>query len=428
MSRAVLFLAAGLLLATACSGSSGEEASSTAEPIANRDLAIMALPLDVYGEQFAAFEVDTDSGFDESKDVADDTIDPEDTATEIEDAGWQNSYGLGFNAANLGDLGDAGVLSVSSQVYVFQDDDSASAFLSKQFEDYERLVGSEVEAGIVFTSSDLFEVNGLANEARGAVLEAAFGSDSFHGIEVAFRSGSLLGVVDITSNVPRDTRGEVIGWAEALSKRINAVMAGTVDELPVPLPEDGDGPGTGAAPSEGPIPEKMVLALGDLPEGVQVDEEGYTSEAPGVYGYKRNFDTGVKRIGESTLLSLQTGVRLYDVVDDAGLEFKLSERLVTDEGAQRLFAAGMANTIGAEPRFVTVTELDSSEIGDESVAGHVLMDTDIGQWEMIFYYVRVGRAFDAIIGAGLVGDVHQEDIHTLAQKVAERTAAELAAY
>jgi hypothetical protein len=129
-----------LAVLTACGGDNGDnELDRALRSITENDLAIMVLPQEDLGEEFADLQIDDESGFVDNEEAADDTVDPDDTADDLERAGRINGYQLNFS------IGEAevvrvlqageGVILVGTEVELFDDADSASDYLAKQVED-----------------------------------------------------------------------------------------------------------------------------------------------------------------------------------------------------------------------------------------------------------------------------------------------------
>jgi hypothetical protein len=88
----IVAVASFVLLLAGCGGSSGSSLGS----VTRNDLAIMVLPAAELGSAADGARVEPDSGFQDAAAVAEDTLDPDDTATGIEAAGMEADYELAY--------------------------------------------------------------------------------------------------------------------------------------------------------------------------------------------------------------------------------------------------------------------------------------------------------------------------------------------
>jgi hypothetical protein len=121
-----------------------------------------------------------------------------------------------------------------------------------------------------------------------------------------------------------------------------------------------------------------------------------------------------------------TGIRLYSSEADAGAEISIT-RLLIEEDSSDLFAGLLASKLGGDYSDVSMQDVQAAGLGDEVVASRTRLQTEIGAFEMLTYYVRQGRALNITVALGLPGRVSTTDIEPLVRLFAERTGAELAA-
>ena len=129
-----------LALATACGGESSNNASS----VTKNDLAIMVLPAAELEGIATGLDVDPDSGFQDAAAVAEDTIDPNDTEQDIEEAGLRADYQLTYMSGDM---------QVSSEVALFGSAEEASEFGAATVGDAEKYEGTEIEGGATLRAS-----------------------------------------------------------------------------------------------------------------------------------------------------------------------------------------------------------------------------------------------------------------------------------
>src|SRR5574341_2200601 len=137
-----------LSIASACGGGGDSRLDTALESVTEEQLAVMVLPQDAYGDLADDLETDSDSGSRSSEDAADDTVDPDDSGTDLEDAGFKSGYDLTYIDKTFASLEEGGVFTASSTVDLFTGKASASAQMTKEIEDYREFEGSEVEPGL----------------------------------------------------------------------------------------------------------------------------------------------------------------------------------------------------------------------------------------------------------------------------------------
>jgi len=194
--RAVL-LASGVmvaLLAFGCKGG-GNPLDKAMKEITNDQLAIMVLPQADLGQDAADLPVDPSSGagFIDSVQWAEESPDPDDTAADVEAAGFVHAYELSY--ANYGR--DEGVVEADSLVALYRSDAEASAFLAQFLADLQSTAGQD-EGGYYHQNVTVSDEGGVGDEA--SLLTADFvitgpPDTTGHTAGVGFRLGRLVGFV-----------------------------------------------------------------------------------------------------------------------------------------------------------------------------------------------------------------------------------------
>jgi hypothetical protein len=116
----------GLLLLLCLAAACGGKSSSTLGSVAKNDLAVMVLPATEFGEVADGGRVDPDSGFQDYAASAEDTLDPDDTAADVEAAGMEAAYELAYTT----ETGQ-----VSSEVALFGSAEEAQPFVEDKIGD-----------------------------------------------------------------------------------------------------------------------------------------------------------------------------------------------------------------------------------------------------------------------------------------------------
>jgi hypothetical protein len=242
----VAALMAGCLVVAACGDEEGDlterdvsdELERALGSMAENDLAIMVLPQEDLGEEFGNLEIDDDSGFKDSEEETDETIDPDDTAGDLERAGRISGYDLSYSDPSLSALGAGeGIIAVATELDLFKDASAASDFLAKQVEDHLRLEGQQIQGDWMLEEVETFAVVGLADEAVGIRARARLGDIQAYETVVSFTLDRLVGAADVFRADDADVSSQVEGIARALEERIRGVLLGHIGGTPVPVPQ-----------------------------------------------------------------------------------------------------------------------------------------------------------------------------------------------
>jgi hypothetical protein len=427
MLRLVPVLCAVALLAASCGGGGDPNTGLDLASFTANDLAIAVLPAEQLAGTAQGLDIDPDqSGFSDNERAADDTIDPEDEAADLDELGRENGYTLSYFDDDFSSLqAKRGVFGVSTGIDLMEDAKSAEGFLEEQLADYERLAGTLVDTEVTLKTATVTPLAGpgegaallLASiEANGVVLRATI---------VAFRLDRLVAAVVLVRADSADVSTQAKTIAADLARRIRAVAAGTIAETPVPLPATG---GTTTAPEGTASLAGLTLSLADLPAGVTVEREGYGEpDADVLARFSREFDLGTTKLGGSQLSSLEAEVELYEQESDATATLLGTEALLSGAGGKELFASGFTGEAGFSPENLELKVLDRARVGDASVFVFATFDTPGGGFDSLFVYVRVGRMLGTLYATATKGRLKVADVAALAEKMADRMASPIEA-
>ena len=418
-----------LLVASACGGGS-DELEKALQSLSEDDLTIMVLPQEAFGDASDGLEVASYSGVNDSSEAADDTLDPEDTGDDLEEAGFVTGYSLDFEDPSFSALEEAaGILNVSSTVELFEDEQAASSYLAKLLEDNRRFEGEEVEPGTTLEEVEEFVVEGIADDATGLVLHGSFGETDFYATGVIFTVGRLRAGVGITKADDSDVTPDAERIGRAFAERIEGVLLGDIDETPVPIPEEEEEGAEGRAPSEPPFPEEMALSLEDLPEGASVEQERYVEDPDTVSTYEREFDVSSLDVGSSRAIFLESDIELYADAREAGDVLRIREAAYAGESGRDFFEDVLRQN---PPQEIEITLLayqiaQVPDLGDERVAIQYSYDSPFGEFDGVIVNFRVGRAIGKLTVEALAGNIELADMVSVTKAMAARMAAALAA-
>ncbi len=238
-----LTLAAGLLvLAGACKGGPGEKAvDDTAREISDEELAQMVLALGEFGQEFAGFQLDQDSGFKTVEQAAEEDFDPEGEAQDLEQFGWATGYEQNFWDEGA-DAETYDLFVASSDVSLFETAEGAAGYFADTLSEMREMEG-ETSYGFTVEEVETFGAE-VADESAGSRISGN-GEDeggpsyAVSATGVAFRHGRIIGTVWVAAYGKVRADEKLRELAGKLDERIASVLAGRAvfqPEAPTPEP------------------------------------------------------------------------------------------------------------------------------------------------------------------------------------------------
>lgn len=237
----VFVLAICLAVVSACDGGDGD---ITARDISDEELALMVLPQQELGGEYAELQLDEEtSGFVTNEETIEEAHDPADEGQDIERFGRVNGYFEAYSSGNGAFVGEHAPY-VATGVELLRDSESASARLEDEMADYEIELSAQAEEQQA-REVDLvpFSPGNLGDEASGLDMHVAFPLNgglevSYNGSYVAFRRGRLVGAVVVGQFdgelEDKDRRDRIVALARKLDERIQAVLRGDITPAPTP--------------------------------------------------------------------------------------------------------------------------------------------------------------------------------------------------
>jgi hypothetical protein len=405
----LLVALAVLALASACGGSksSNPEVDAGSTPL-------MVLPASEIGDAADGLEVDPDSGFMTLAEAAESTLDPNDTAEELRDAGWVIGYELDYTGTV-----DGSPVEISSQVSIFRTPEQAEAYVNEKIGGASSLEGAEIAAGAELTSVETEQIEGPGDNAWRGTATAELGDVSFSSSIVAFTVAQAAAQVSASYATGQGVPADLEELASKLEDRILGVSDGDVGGAPVPIPTET----TETTATEDPALERMVLGLEDLPDGVSIETDGYSSDG-GDVSFSREFALGNATIGRSQLIGLESNVERMDSAAEAAVVVQAVSGVVKGEAGKKLFSDAFAEGAGFDAESLEIEELPGKGLGDASTVLHATFDTRVGPFEAVFVFVASGRAAGQIYAAGAKGKIVPADVLALARTMAKKMEAE----
>jgi hypothetical protein len=218
LSRSCLGLVAVLTCVFSPSCGGGSSGSQNNE-ITTRDLKEVVVSRDELRGEFAALPK-MSAAAETNASVAADTIDPSDTAETIAKAGRTGGYSWGYLPS------DAAWPVLLAGVDLFDKEESASAFVSKQFEDWSRFRGEDIGRGLTIDDVKRFDVPAIGSGTVGFETEqTVMGSgEKLFSTLVQFHEERLAGFVAIIRADQMDSRREAERVAKLLDERMQAIL------------------------------------------------------------------------------------------------------------------------------------------------------------------------------------------------------------
>ena len=232
--------------AAVLSACGGDEADLTARAISDEELALMVLPQEDLGDEYAELEPDEEiSGFVTNEESIAESQDPDDEGQDIERFGRVNAYYQAYSDDSGVWLGEQ-ALYVTTGIELLRDSVSASARLEDEMADLETEFSAQAEEQEAEEVQIVpFSPGDLGDEAFGLVTDFTFPLDegitvSSDGSYLAFRRGRLLGIVVVArfgdGFEDKERRDEVVALARKLDERIQAVLRGEITPAPAATP------------------------------------------------------------------------------------------------------------------------------------------------------------------------------------------------
>jgi hypothetical protein len=401
--RAAGLLACALLLAGCAVGEEGGP-----EEITRDELAIMVLPQGDLGAEFAAFEVDEDSGPGNARRLAENSMDPDDTPASVKRAGWTAGYDLSYSVPKRLAAEGGAALSVGTSADLFATETDARSFIVEEIRQFHRFEGKTRE-GVKILRADEFDV-AIGDESWGVELEFRGSGPSLTMTGVIFRHGRLVATAFHLRTDAADVRSRAAGLALKLESRITRVLADDLDAEPVPLPA------REPAVTQAQL-ARMTLSLKDLPAGARLDAEGRAPSGGGAVSYYRTFDVEDTMVGSSHLLFVRAQTQVFEKEADAARMLRL---LRTPKGRAyfaKVVLRGFEKLVGARARNAQVRALQG---GDTGIV--VTFDMPGGRFRTVTVFTRSGRSVATVSGFCTAHAVHPGDLPPLGDKARARLA------
>lgn len=424
--RGIKMLAPALLAASllaGCSSSDGGD-SELQEAIADlrtRDLDVLVLPESEIGSLVRGFDVDSGSGVSTNADSADSSLNPDDTAADLDERGRIEGYSLDYTNPSPG---EEDVLQVGTSITLWEDADLASAALEDAVAEFFDFEGEEMEAGITLVSVEEFDVD-LGDEATGLRIEMEVpGVGSIYGTAVYTRLDRLGLNANMIGLGSESFDEDMIALAETHLEWVTDVLLGELDPDPVEIPQPADPVDPVDPGSDAPPLDQVSLQAGDLPAGFVETERGFETDDPaGLYDYTSAFESVAEyeAIGNSLIGSIENNIIVYESAIEAQAFIGAIAGLLEGESGAEFMLQIFQNE--GVPATRVETERRDIDFGDQTVAVSARAETDIGNVILSFILTRTGSTVSNFIVVGEAESYDLQDIGPIVEAVVDRVVA-----
>jgi hypothetical protein len=405
---------AGALVLAGCS-LGGQEARKPAEQpeITKAQLAAMVLPAEALGASIEGLK-DGDSGVVGNADAADDSLDPDDTATSLKGDGRVTGHELEYVHPQLiSSRVRKGTLDVNTEVELLEDPVFATQYLHARLGDYVRF--RKAVPGMRLSAYSEFNAVAIGEEAGGRRVKVTFpGVLTGYVTDVVFRRGRIVATVEVVRADRSDARQEALRLAVELDRRIQAVLAGKIAPAKLSKQEKS----TQLAAAQRKKLPAQTLAAEDLGPGVTAVDEGTFADAD-YAGYQRTFDDVV--VGGSHLIRLQARTHLYEDPQAAVVAY----RILGKAGGREAFVGGVVRAYGQQtgvkPTNVRAPALENPGRGMTGIV--VTFELAGAKFEMVSIFMRSGRLLQSVTGFCRPAALDHDDLKVVAERAQKRLVA-----
>ena len=395
-------------------------------PIDREFLAAVVLTEAEVGAEFPDLDLDRDeTGYNENRRAHEDTIDPDDTGSDLDVQGRLDGYEISLsNSAVFLELeaNEGNSFALQAAVDLFSSPSTAWAFIRRQAEDYRRLVGTDVEEGFML---EVFQQRTAPNVGEEAIAAQVVFSVDSQGLEVdlsgyfvMWRRGAVVGTA-LAASVGEADPSEAVGrLAQLMDRRMELALAGEM-ERPTPGPVPAPAADVEEiARGEGFNLPVMLATLEDLSEGAVIESEGFAEAEDALSSYSREFGASgvVFGFGSSEISNVSVTVQLRGSEVEASGVVQIIQGLTPDQFGE-FAGSDFAEGAGLTVENVTAEGLELPEMGDAAAGFLLKIETSIADFDSYILFIARGRIFVILAVAGPADQVALEDVVSLAQLI-----------
>jgi hypothetical protein len=219
----VALVAGAAMLVT---GFDDDRAAIATDGVQLEDLRAMVLPREKLGLLAIGLPESDSSGWERNRAAAADSFDPDDTRRSLAKAGRLGGYSLAYSQpSGFASPSDQRPVLVATEVELFRDEASASAYLHHQLAVAMRLRGKRLPNGRI-AGVEPFGGGEVGEESEGLRQSFVANRDVGFGTTVGFRRGRVVASVSVLHQIETSGPGDLDQIAAALDDQIEAVAAG----------------------------------------------------------------------------------------------------------------------------------------------------------------------------------------------------------
>jgi hypothetical protein len=353
-------------------------------------LAPLAVPRSALGRTAAGLQVELLSGETSNGRAAEDSFDPNDTASTVTAAGRISGYTLiygdvGFKSLRRG----KGLIDLGSSIDLFKTGRQAAAYERKSLLDLRRVRGQNIQ-GVIVERVSAFAVSGLGPASIGLRVVQRIGTKRIYNTYVDFQVDRLLCEAAVRRADATPAEGLTLAIARELADRIVRYARGSLKAKPVVLPRP---LGLSRPLPKSPDLSAMVLRPRDLHPKATIIGQGYIPDDNAIVAYFRQFrlppGTGVLLARDS--VALERSRR-----EASGRMLILRAAFTGPEAASTL--------VGLFSPSARAVRLDAIRrglgLGEESFATEASFAAQSRRLRVVLVHVRRGRVVATFVAVG----------------------------
>ena len=391
----VCLAAAFLLAATGCGILTSSE---KAPPVTEAALATMVVQEGALKEEFPVLERDGESGTLSAQEMADQTFDPNDTASGLRRAGWLRGYLMDYYNPR-----GKGLVSVYTSVALFDSAGAARAVASNE-ENGARVRDGKTVGGAAYKGLELANPE-VGDEAWGMEFSVATDKTTYHITAILFRREQVLGRAIITRTDDTVVRTQVLRLAQITDDRIQRILSGELKPAALSAEDD---------------PRSLVMKRSDFGLYLALAHQGAFRNGP-VKGYLQEFDVEHGNIGSSRPMYLRTVAQIFPTTKAAAED----QRYFSSAQGRETIVARFLNAFlkgASKPQGVQVGAL---AVKGADNAGLVFsFQAPRGRILGVMVTSRVGSARGNLTVVGFADEMRPADIVKLLPRLRARLGAE----
>ena len=391
----ICLAAAFILAATGCGILTSSDESP---PVTEAALATMVVQEGELKQDFPVLERDGESGTLSAQEMADQTFDPDDSASGLRKAGWLRGYLMDYYNPRR-----KGLVSVTSSVALFDSAGAARAVAAKE-ENGVRVRDGKTFGDATYKRLELYDPE-VGDDSWGIEFSVGAGKATYRITAILFRREQVLGRAIVTRSDDAVVRAQVLKLAQATDDRIERILSGELK--PAELSKEDD-------------PRSLIMHRSDFALYLSLAHQGVFRNGP-VKGYLQEFDVERGTLGASHPDYVRTVAQIFPSAKAAAEDQRY---FWSAEGRETIVARYLESFLKGsfEPRDVQVRALPVK--GTDSAGLVFTFDAPKGRILGVMVTSRVGSARGNLTVMGFANEMRPTDAVKLLPLLRTRLGAE----